>query len=386
MGELRRLLSKGHGLGGIYSENSRAKRANPLFMGMVGGIFGAITTELFSRVIPENQVAAAAKQTEKILDNIGERTNALDVNQKRIHILINQIQQQLSNKQGMVEGNINLSNIHIQINSVLIHINDHLGYLYRLLAGGDTDTGINLAISEEEQRIVFEKTTNLSNDNNISPGKPVRHGFQFLAPEILCVILDVPIKPSISSMAAIEATAFPSIQNGILWTPIPRHRLFIQFSGGFFVETNRKTFEDCLQNGICTGMQPLQYADDTAGCHIRQHFGETKIHCRGRRMDLKRFLLQTGDKLMYTLLEPITLRMIWQRKTEDRIKTLDGRGVIKIPVGCAARTNKAILSKPNPAHLMIVKNTSLFQKEPLKIAKSNSIMGEQMHIKLISTD
>ena len=89
---------------------------------------------------------------------------------------------------------------------------------------------------------------------------------------------------------------------------------------------------------------------------------------------------------MYTLLEPITLRMICQKKTEDRIKTLDGRGIIKIPVGCAARTNKAILSKPNPAPLIIVKNSSLFQKEPLKIAKSNSIMGEQMHIKLISTD
>lgn len=233
---------------------------------------------------------------------------------------------------------------------------------------------------------LFEKTANISNDNHNLPGKPVRHKFQFLAPEILCVILDVPIKPSITSIAAVEATAFPSVRNGILWSPIPRHRHFIHFSGGFFVEANIKTYGDCIRNGICTGMQPLQYADDTAGCHIRQHFGETDTHCRRKRIDQKRFLLQTGDKLTYTLLEPITLRMICQRKTEDKIKTLNGRGVIRIPEGCSARTNKAILSKPNPAHRIIVRNSSLFQNQPLKIAKSTSNRRELMHIELISTD
>ena len=230
MNQLRGLLQRGYGPGGGHLDEARGKRANPLLMGAVGGIFGALTTELFTRISPDDQVAAAAAQTEEVLDNLGERTNALDVNQKRLHVLIEEVQWRLSRDLGMVAQTANLFNIHIQINSILIHVNDHLGYLYRLLAGEDTDMGINLAISEEERKTVLEKTANFSTEIQVSPGTPVKHRFQFLASGMLCVIMDIPIKPAISSIAAVEVSAFPFVRNGSLWTSFPKHGYFIHFS------------------------------------------------------------------------------------------------------------------------------------------------------------
>ena len=55
-----------------------------------------------------------------------------------------------------------MSNIHIQINSILIHVSEHLSYLYRLLAEGNNDSGITLAISEKERIRVLEGTKNQS--------------------------------------------------------------------------------------------------------------------------------------------------------------------------------------------------------------------------------
>ena len=357
--QLRRLLQKGYGVEDISKLEVRNKRANPLFMGIVGGIFGALSTELFARLLPDDQLEAAASKTEEILNTLGERTNALDINQKRIYLLLEQIQQQLNNKLGTLAGANALSNTHMQINSILIHVNEHLGYLYRLLAGGDTDTGINLAISEEERTSVIERTANQTRKLNISAGKPIKHRFQFLAPETLCLIMDIPIKPSITSVAVVETMTFPTIKNGVLWAPIPRSKHFLHFSGGYFVEVSEESFAQCSRKGTCTGMLPLQYADDTVSCHVAQYFGEFESRCSYVNVDKRRFLTQSGRKLAYTLLKPLIIRLKCRRMVRDMVRKLVGRGVMDIPMGCTAITNKAIFTEVKPAYLILEQNISL---------------------------
>ena len=386
MNQLRGLLQRGYGPGGGHLDEARGKRANPLLMGAVGGIFGALTTELFTRISPDDQVAAAAAQTEEVLDNLGERTNALDVNQKRLHVLIEEVQWRLSRDLGMVAQTANLFNIHIQINSILIHVNDHLGYLYRLLAGEDTDMGINLAISEEERKTVLEKTANFSTEIQVSPGTPVKHRFQFLASGMLCVIMDIPIKPAISSIAAVEVSAFPFVRNGSLWTSFPKHAYFIHFSGGHYVDVEEQAFWTCLREGTCTGMLPLQHADKTAGCHITEYFGETHTPCEHERAGKGRFLMQIGGNLAFALQKPLQIKIDCEDQKKNRIENLIGRGVIDIPTGCLARTNKVVLSKPQHARLIVEHNVTLFKAKQIKPFTTLMKVGEQIHLGLTPTN
>ena len=141
-------------------------------MGAVCGVFGALSTKLFTSISPDEQVASAAAHTDAILYTLGKRTNALYINQRRIHTLIKQIQRCLREDLSGSAYSVALSNTHIQISSALIHVNDHLGYVYSLLAGVDTDVGINLAMSENERIVVVGKTANLSKELQISTGKP----------------------------------------------------------------------------------------------------------------------------------------------------------------------------------------------------------------------
>ena len=363
--QLRKLLNKGYGEGGARRQGTRDKRTNPLFSGVVGGIFGAVTTELFTRISSDDKVAAAAARTEEILGNLKERANALDVNQKRLYTLMDKIQLRLNQRLGAVAQGTDLSNIHIQINSILIHVSEHLSYLYRLLAGGDTDTGINLAISEEERMRVLEGTKNQSKKLIMSPGKPIIHRFQFLAPEILCLILEVPIKAAMTSVAALETVAFPTIQNGSLWYPLPKVGYFLHFSGSYFVEVGSEAFQRCRQHGICSGMFPLQYADDTVRCHIAQYFGYVKSECRHEKLEVRRFLMQTGNSIAYALLDPLSIKIECITGIKDTIISLLGRGVVNIPEGCMAVTNKAVLTSFKPARLILEQNISLPGSSPL---------------------
>ena len=159
----------------------------------------------------------------------------------------------------------------------------------------------------------------------MSPGKPIIQRFQFLAPKTLCVILEVPIR------AAVETFACPTIQNGSLWYPLPQVGYFLHFSGSCFVEVDSEAFQMCRQHGICSGMFPLQYADDTVRCHIAQYFGDVKSECRHKKLEVRRFLMQTGSSIAYALLEPLSIKIECVNRVKDTIISLLGRGVVYIP-------------------------------------------------------
>ena len=108
--------------GSEEQENKRVKRASFLLAATVGGVFGALSSQLLSEVIPQESLASSAAETERILDALGERTNVLDVNQKRMAVLINRIQRQLQQELSDVTRQVYLSTMHLQINSVLIHL------------------------------------------------------------------------------------------------------------------------------------------------------------------------------------------------------------------------------------------------------------------------
>ena len=130
-------------------------------------------------------------------------------------------------------------------------------------------------------------------------------------------------------------------------------------------------------------MLPLQYADETVGCHIGQYFGESRVRCRHIKVSETRFLLQAGDSLAYALVKPLTLRIECDTEGEDNIKNIEGRGVVKIPIGCRALTNKAVLSKPEPARLMVEKNTSLPLGRSIKVPAINQAPKTPIDLTLI---
>ena len=188
------------------------------------------------------------------------------MNQKRIYALIEQIQRRLNRATNLVAYSVELSTTHIQINSVLIHMGDHLRYLYRLLAGSEIDQGINLVLNENGRNAVLRLTNNYTKGHSLAPGKPVRHRFQMVEPDTLCVVMDVPIKPPLKSEAAVNAVPFPIIRKRKLWAFKIPYEHFLHFSGGYYVEMHAEVLNECLRDGSCSGMRTLQY--ETAECYI----------------------------------------------------------------------------------------------------------------------
>ena len=380
--ELLTVLKQGYSQREMGYTESRPKRASALLAGAVGGMFGAISTELFSRISPDDKISAAAEETDRILDHLGERTSVLDVNQKRIYTLIEQIQRRLSHASTMVTYSMELSATHTQINSVLIHIGDHLKYLYRLLAGGATDQGINLALNEKDRNAVLKLSINTTEGYKLSPGKPIKHRFQMIKPNILCVVMDVPIKPPLKSKAAVIALAFPIIKRKRLWAFKLPFKHFLHFSGGYFVELNTNTFKDCVRDGSCSGILPLEYADDTAECHVGQYFGEAYSDCKHSHISKKRFLVQAGNKLAFAILKPLTVKIECADDRQNQIHRLNGRGIYDIPTGCKITTSKAILKDSDVSKIMIERNTSLYHNNPLNPPTISTKPFERIKINL----
>ena len=154
-------------------------------------------------------------ETERILNILGKRANILDINQERMFALIKRIQIQLNYNTQKLSGQAGLSNLHLQINSVLIHLGDHLNYLYHLLSSGKSGTGINIALSESERYKIIQAKMNTTIE---SPSRYViRHRFQMLGEDILCLLMNIPIRTSIRSVGMIQVYPFPIIQENSLW-------------------------------------------------------------------------------------------------------------------------------------------------------------------------
>ena len=153
--------------------------------------------------------------------------------------------------------------------------------------------------------------------------------------------------------------SIPHYKKGTLREPLLPSRYFLHFAGGFFVEMDGMDFSKCLDTGSCSGAAPLQYADKNSGCHIAQYFGEGKAECSHRKTSRRSFLLHTGESIIYTLLDPITLRFSCGHQGNDSIKRVLGRGVTNIPKGCKVNTNKAIFPPSRPERIVIETNLSL---------------------------
>jgi len=300
------------------------KRASFLLAATVGGVFGALSSQLLSEVIPQDSLASSAAETERILDILGERTNILDVNQKRMAVLIERIQRQMQQEMSDVTRQVYLSTMHLQINSVLIHLGDHLSYLYYLLSSGEAGDGVNLALSEMEREQILQRRANTSGGSQAVAGTPVRHRFQMLDEDLLCVIIEVPIRTSTVSTAAIRVYPFPIIRHGALQEPQLSSGYFLHFAGGFFVEMDGPNFYKCLDTGSCSGVAPLQYADGNSGCHIAQYFGEGEAGCSYVKISRRNFLLHTGRTIVHALLDPMTLRLSCDHEENDSVRRVTG--------------------------------------------------------------
>lgn len=64
--------------------------------------------------------------------------------------------------------------------------------------------------------MVLERSTNRSGDPQISAGKHIKHKFQFIAPETVYVIMEVPIRPLMTSVAAVQTISFPKVAKQLL--------------------------------------------------------------------------------------------------------------------------------------------------------------------------
>ena len=216
--QLRSNLALGYKRRKVRSEGelNREKRASFILAATVGGVFGALSSRLLSEVIPQESLASSAAETERILDVLGERTNVLDVNQKRMAVLIERIQRQMQQEISGVTHQLDLSTTHLQINSILIHLGDHLSYLYHLLSGRETGESVNLALTETEREQILQRRANITGGYRAVAGTPIRHRFQMIDEDILCVVLEVPIRTSTTSSAAIRVYPFPIIKKGLL--------------------------------------------------------------------------------------------------------------------------------------------------------------------------
>lgn len=52
------------------------------------------------------------------------------------------------------------------------------------------------------------------------------------------------MQPAITSIAAVEVVAFPTIKRGALWASSPGHGYFIHFSGGYYVEVDAEASQE----------------------------------------------------------------------------------------------------------------------------------------------
>ena len=96
--------------------------------------------------------------------------------------------------------------------------------------------------------------------------------------------------------------------------------------------------------------------------------------------------MQIGGNLAFALQKPLQIKIDCEDQTKNLIENLIGRGVIDIPTGCLARTNKVVLSKPQHARLIVEHNVTLFKAKQIKPFTTLMKVGEQIHLGLTPTN
>ena len=309
---------------------------------IIGGVVGAISTKAVTSSIPSEELRDAANQTDILLEALGERTNLLDINQRRMMILVEETQKRLNNfiqEQG-TKGD--RTAIHARINSILIHLGDHMAYIGHLLTSkGNTDAH-NIALGEEERRYLVRMMLNNSDTEEVARGASIRLRFQMLTPDDLCIVMEIPMKTPVRSVALVKAFPFPSIRNGSLWVPQETHPLFLHLSGAFYVKLDGQSYEKCVTQGICKGLEPPFVAGEEGECVISQYFYGGTAKCPLRKTPKKQHLLYAGSTLFYTLLYPLRIRLECQKDELEDIKHIVGRRAFQTPQTCTLMSSKAI--------------------------------------------
>ena len=298
----------------------------------IGGIAGVVTNKLISAATPDDNLSQAISETEEALKSLKERTNLLDINQKRMMILLEENQKQLNDLTWRRSEQSWRRQIHAQINSLLIHVKDHVDYLLYLLSSRENTGAYNLAFDDREREVVIQRITNGSQPWRGAQISALRYRFKMLGPRDICLVIDVPLQPPLQSKAVVRPFLFPSTEGSTLVSPKGTSLPFIQFHGSFYVKLDFPTFNTCLEKGFCSGPWAPELADGGMDCSMSQYFDNAKTKCVRQHMDDKRYLLYAGSTLFYTTLDPVQVRFTCKKKEKDVIKDIMGRGVLSIPL------------------------------------------------------
>ena len=153
------------------------------------------------------------ERTEEVVDSLTERTKLLDINQKRILLLLKENQKRISKLDWKDSTSRQRNIIHSQINSLLIHVNDHMDYLGYLLNSKEHNGAYTLALNDYERGKVIQSLTNESQVWKGTKDQILDYRFEMLGPHDLCLILNVPLIPPLQSIAAVRPFVFPTIEH-----------------------------------------------------------------------------------------------------------------------------------------------------------------------------
>ena len=342
-------------------ESKRGKRGiamGAIISAALGGTAGVITTKLISAVNPDEDLRDALTKTEEALDSMKERTNLLDINQKRIMTLIEESQRQLGDLAWEKSEEHRRNSIHIQINSLLMHVKDHLDYLGYLLSSREHIGAYNIALDNQEREVVLQRITNGTNLGKRAGDSSLGYRFKMLEPHSLCIVIDIPLQPPLRTIAAVRPYPFPSIVKGKLATPKSEPRPFLQFHGSFFVMLDQHTFQGCIKYGFCEGPKVPEIADDQANCAMHQFFHNASAGCPQEIIQDKRFLLYAGSSLFYSTVQSLQIQFQCKNQEEEEIRNIKGKGLLETPESCQILSSKAIFPKPKPSKKFVLANQS----------------------------
>ena len=353
----------------------RGISAGAILSAAIGGAAGVITTKLISAVSQNDDLDQAMSKTEEILGSLTERTNLLDINQKRILLLLEENRRRMGDLvwNEFNRGHRNL--IHSQINSLLIHMKDHLDYITYLLSSSDQNGAYNLALDDHERLLVIQGMANKSQVWKGTRDIVLGYKFKMLGPRDLCLVVEVPLAPPLQTIAVVRPFAFPTIRGGTLLSPNRPSRPFLHFHGNFYVTLDLATYQSCIGDGFCSGPYTPEVADDQIDCAMEQFFNNASAKCPRKEIPGRRYLFYTpsGSTLFYTTLEKMRIRFECTIRDREEIKIIKGRGALETPGSCRALSNKAIFSNPKRSNVFLLANETLGPKVRLdNIGKENN--------------
>ena len=184
----------------------------------------------------------------------------------------------------------------------------------------------------------------------------IRHTFQMLTPDDLCIIMKIPIKTPLRSVALVKAFSYPLIINKTLRVAQNPPPLFLHLSGAFYVKLDESTYNECDIKGICKGLSLPQAANEEE-CAIAQYFHKGSTRCPLRKIQRTSHLLYAGTTLFYAILDQLRIRLECHDSDMEDIVHISGRGAFKTPESCTLKSSKAIFPLQKPSKVFVANST-----------------------------